>query len=142
MSMELILRLFLIASGIVIFAQVLLALAGRRLVQVYSVPWSILAVCLIITGCVIKPRNMDLYIGWPFFIFLLLCSSLALCEFFRMTEHQSDLRRKFSELSMQVSLLNEENGRIRREYVSLRGKEQKDPVKSSTDRCRDESGRI
>ncbi len=139
MSMELILRLFLIGSGIVIFIQVLLALAGRRLIESYSVPWAVLAVCLVIVGCVIQPREIGRYMSWPFFIFLLLCFSLVLCVFFRMTEHQSDLIRKFSELSIQVSLLNEENSRMRKKCAQMRGNVQKI---SESGRCTDESGRV
>jgi hypothetical protein len=125
MSMGVILQLYLIGSGICIFIQVLLALAGRRMVEAYSVPWAVLAVCLVIIGCVIQPGEISRYIGWPFFIFLLLGLSLVLRIFFRMTEHQSDLQRKFSELSMQVSLLNEENSRMRKTCARLHSQDHK-----------------
>lgn len=112
MSMELILRLYLIGGGICIIVRILMALADRRLVEAYSVPWMVLAVGLIITGCVIQPKDIEHYFGWPFFIFLLICGALVIGEFFHITEHQSDMLRRILELSMQVSLLNEENSRI------------------------------
>ena len=112
MSMELILRLFLIGEGIGIIVRILMVLADRRLVEAYSVPWMVLAVGLIITGCVIQPKDIEHYFGWSFFIVLLICGALVIGEIFHITEHQSDMLRRILELSMQVSLLNEENSRI------------------------------
>ena len=122
--MGIILRVFLCAEGVGIMFRILGALARRNMVEVYSVSWEFFAIFLILAGIVIRPMSLERYIGWPFFWVLLCFVIIAIEGMFRITEHLSEFLRKSTELEMQVSLLNEENYRLKKRLEKMRkGKE-------------------
>lgn len=123
MTMGLVLRISMILGGIIITVRILKALARRRMIEVYSVSWELFSIFLILAGILIRPVVMERYIGWPFFILLLIFAVIAIAGLLRITEHLSDLLRKSTEMEMQISLLNEENYRLKR---SLRQKDIKE----------------
>lgn len=114
MSMGLILKILLAAEGVGIIFRILQALAMRKMIEVYSVSWVFFAAFLILAGISMHPVSLEKYISWPFFILILIFFIIAIEGMFRITEHLSELMRKSSELEMQVSLLNEENYRLRK----------------------------
>lgn len=118
--MEIILRVFLCAEGVGILFRILGALARRKMVEVYSVSWEFFAIFLILAGILIHPRSLERYIGWPFFWVLLCFLIIAIEGMFRITEHLSEFLRKSTELEMQVSLLNEENYRLKKKLEKMR----------------------
>lgn len=122
MSMGLILKILLAAEGVGIIFRILQALAMRRMIEVYSVSWVFFAAFLILAGVSMHPVSLEKYISWPFFILILIFFIIAIEGMFRITEHLSELMRKSSELEMQVSLLNEENYRLRKRL--LRGQKE------------------
>lgn len=118
--MGIILRVFLCAEGIGILFRILGALARRKMVEVYSVSWEFFAIFLILAGILIHPRSLERYIGWPFFWVLLCFLIIGIEGMLRITEHLSEFLRKSTELEMQVSLLNEENYRLKKKLEKMR----------------------
>lgn len=117
MSMGIILKIMLAAEGIATVLRILQALAMRKMIEVYSVSWVFFAAFLILAGISMHPVSLEKYISWPFFFLLLIFFIIAIEGMFRITEHLSELMRKSSELEMQVSLLNEENYRLRKRLL-------------------------
>lgn len=117
MSMGIILKIVLAAEGVATVLRILQALAMRKMIEIYSVSWVFFAAFLILAGIFMHPVSLENFIGWPFFILILIFFVIAIESMFKITEHLSELMRKSTELEMQVSLLNEENYRLRKRLM-------------------------
>lgn len=115
--MGLILKIVFIAEGICIVLRILQALAMRKMTEVYSVSWVFFAVFLFLAGILMHPASLEQYISWPFFFLILAFFVIGIEGMFRIAEHLSEFMRKSAELEMQVSLLNEENYRLKKKLL-------------------------
>lgn len=114
LSSELIIKLVLIITGIVMLLIAIGSLAKRRMNESFCLAWFVVSVAVITAGIVVHPANWAEYISPAglILIFVILCGALYAAYF--VSRWISELARKNQELAIQVSLLNQENERILR----------------------------
>jgi len=114
-----IIRLVLVIIGIVLLISTIFSLAKRIMTETLCLVWGILALMFMMAGILLKPIKWTTYVstsGSIIALIALLC--LIWCLFF-ITMKLSVVRRKNQELAMQISLLNQENERIRERLDAL-----------------------
>lgn len=104
-----ILRIGLVIFGVLTLARAIYSLARRRLTENFCLMWSILAVVMVLAGCVINPVELNAYLSTQTLVLGLIGGLCLLLSVFSMTLEISTLLRKNRELAMQISLLNQEN---------------------------------
>ncbi len=120
MYAEIIIKLLLIAIGVVIFVSTVFSLARRVMTETFCIVWGVLSLMFILAGIVLRPSDWSMYISNSGSIIILIAAICIIwCAFF-MTKQLSILNRKNQELAMQISLLNQENEKILEQVASLR----------------------
>lgn len=108
----LIIKLVIIATGIVMLFITVGSLAKRKMNESFCLAWFVVSVAVIVTGCVVHPIHWNEYISTAgmILLFVILCGVLYAAYYVSLWI--SELARKNQELAIQVSLLNQENERI------------------------------
>lgn len=119
MYAEVIIRVFLIAMGVVLLVSTVFSLARRVMTETFCLVWGVLSVMLVIAGLVLQPREWSNYISTSGSIILIGAAVCIIwCAFF-MTKQLSVLNRKNQEMAMQISLLNQENEKIMEQIATI-----------------------
>ncbi|MBQ8640175.1 MAG: DUF2304 domain-containing protein [Lachnospiraceae bacterium] len=116
------LRVFLIAAGIVFLYLTIMSLAKRRMTEVFCLAWGLLSVLLVLAGILLQPSELNRFISVAGLVLALMTVSAVLCGAFFLSVRVSQLMRQTYELAIQVSLLNQENERIMGVLSELTGR--------------------
>ena len=105
----------MIATGLAILSVTVVSLAKKHLTEAFCIVWGIVAVMFICAGIVLRPAQWKIYISWSGLLLVLFGVVLVLAGAFFFSVRISVLTRQIKELTIQVSLLNQENAMILRE---------------------------
>ena len=111
------LRIFMIVIGIVIFGMTVTSLAKRHMTESFCIVWGVVALMIIIAGIVLQPAEWNRYISWSGLMLILFGVIALLAVSFYFSVRISRLTREIRELSIQISLLNQENAMILQELT-------------------------
>ena len=120
------LRIIAIVGGVLILLTTWISLAKRRLTEPFCVAWAFLSIALILAGVFLRPTEIDRYVSLAGFLLIVLVSVIFLAACYFISWQVSDLVRKNRELTMQISLLNQENERILSTLEDITGKLKQD----------------
>ena len=115
------LRIIMIATGIILFGVTLSSLARRKMTEPFCMTWGLISVIIILAGILLRPDEWTRYISATGMMFVVLIGFCVVYGAFFMSAKVSELMRRNMELAMQVSLLNHENELIRRRLEELPG---------------------
>ena len=103
------LRLFMIVIGLFILGLTIISLAKKHMTESFCIFWGIASLLSITSGVILRPTVLSSYISWDsmMIIFVSVICLLIAAMFFSV--RISKLIRQVTELSIQVSLLNQEN---------------------------------
>ena len=110
---------FMIGTGAVLLATVLLSLAKRRMTEPFCLAWGLFALLLLLAGCLLHPTELDRYISATGMLLILFLTYSVLVSAYALSRALSVLIRKNRELAVQVSILNAETERMARELYEL-----------------------
>lgn len=110
---------FMIGTGAVLLATVLLSLAKRRMTEPFCLAWGLFALLLLLAGCLLHPTELDRYISATGMLLILFLTYSVLVSAYVLSRALSVLIRKNRELAVQVSILNAETERMARELYEL-----------------------
>ena len=99
-----------------------LSLAKRKMTEPFCLAWGFFSFLMIIGGLLLRPTGLSSYISDTGLVIILLLGGLGLLAAYFISRQMSDLARKNQELTMQISLLNQENERILAVLEGLTGK--------------------
>ena len=111
------LRLFMIVVGLVILGMTVMSLARKHMTESFCIAWGIVAVMIICAGIILQPTQWNKYISWGGLLLILFGTVLLLAGAFFFSVRISMLTRQVKELAIQVSLLNQENAMLLREFT-------------------------
>lgn len=112
-----ILRYIMILFGIVIFAVTTMSLSKRRMTEPFCLAWGFFSLLLVLGGILLRPSGISSYISDVGLILILLIGGLIIVAAYWLSRQVSTQIRRNQELTMQVSLLNEEMGRLKMELA-------------------------
>lgn len=104
-----ILRIIMIATGILLFAITLSSLARRKMNESFSLTWGLVSVIFILGGLFLRPYEINKYVSVMGLLLIVIVGICVVFGAFYITGKVSELTRKNQELSIEVSLLNQEN---------------------------------
>lgn len=103
------LRIFMIAVGLAILGVTTVSLAKRHMTESFCVFWGFIAILCIIAGVTLRPTDWNRYISWSALVIIMFGVICVLTAGFFFSLRISRLIRQVTELSIHVSLLNQEN---------------------------------
>lgn len=115
LSSELIIKIVLIVTGVVMLFIAIGSLAKRKMNESFCLAWFVVSIAVIVAGCVIHPARLSEYISVPGIVLIFVIFYGVLYAAYYVSIWISELSRKNQELAIQVSLLNQENERILRQ---------------------------
>lgn len=113
-TVNLILRLITLGIGLFFMVEDFLALARRKMADLLVVSWMIISVIFIMFGIIPVLGTWTYFVSLSTGLTLLATVALILYFLFRVCYWISDLFWQNKELSLQISLLNQENEEMRR----------------------------
>ncbi len=117
-----ILRYIMMVLGVYLLGVSVLSLAKRKMTEPFCLAWGFFSFLMIIGGLLLRPTGLSSYISDTGLVIILLLGGLGLLAAYFISRQMSDLARKNQELTMQISLLNQENERILAVLEGLTGK--------------------
>ena len=114
------LRLFMIAVGLIILGMTVISLAKKHMTESFCIAWGAAAVITICGGIILRPTEWNKYISWGGLLLILFGAVFVLAGAFFFSVRVSMLTRQVKELTIQVSLLNQENEMMLRELAGDR----------------------
>ena len=112
--MDVAVKVFMVAVGIVLFAVNLVYMSKRKMRPSIGVVWSVLALIAVVAGVILRMDMLERYMSWKAVIAAMLGAAALVVGFYVSALNISELRNQSQELFMQVVLLNEENSRLRK----------------------------
>lgn len=109
MGVVILLRVFWILAGLIVFILTTVSLAKKQMTESFCIFWGIISVLLMICGIVLRPVELSRYISWSGIVIICLGVLCLLISGFYFSVRISRLIRQTTELAIQVSLLNQEN---------------------------------
>ena len=122
--MDVAVKVFMVAVGIVLFAVNLVYMGKRKMRPSIGVVWSVLALIAVVAGVILRMDMLESYMSWKAVIAAMLGAAALVVGFYVSALNISELRNQSQELFMQVVLLNEENSRLRKAAEKLEKEEQ------------------
>ena len=122
--MDVAVKVFMVAVGIVLFAVNLVYMGKRKMRPSIGVVWSVLALISVVAGVILRMDMLERYMSWNAVIAAMLGAAALVVGFYVSALNISELRNQSQELFMQVVLLNEENSRLRKAAEKLEKEEQ------------------
>lgn len=113
--MGLTVKAFMVVIGLGLFIINLFSLGRRSVSPTFGVVWSIVALLLLLLGLILRLDRLEQYMSWAAVIGILIGADTLLVGGYAISMQLSELISRNQELIMQVSLLNEENSRLRME---------------------------
>lgn len=103
------LRVFLAITGVVVFGVATVSLANKHMTESFCLFWGLVSVLFVASGIFLRPSDWNRYISWFALIIVFIGVVCLLIAGFYFSVRISRLMRQMTELSIQVSLLNQEN---------------------------------
>lgn len=107
-----VLRYVMILAGVYLLGLSVMSLAKRKMTEPFCLAWVFFSGLMILGGILLRPTGISAYISDAGLVLILLIGVLLVSATFFLSKAISELVRKNRELSMQVSLINEENRRM------------------------------
>ena len=111
--MGIVIKAALIILGIHIYTRNLFSLARRQINPTFSVAWTMMGTVVLVLGIFLKLSEVEHYISWTVAFLLIVGAYVMIFAFYAISIQISRLMRQNYELSIHVSLLNEESRRLR-----------------------------
>ena len=112
MEPGLMLQIIMILTGVYLLVRTISSLAKRRMTEPFCLTWGLVAIGIILAGCLLRPAGWNQYISYTGMVLLLLIGFCLLYGAYFISCRVSELMRQNNELAIQVSLLKEEVGRL------------------------------
>lgn len=112
MEPGLLLQIIMILTGVYLLVRTISSLAKRRMTEPFCLTWGLVAIGIILAGCLLRPAGWNQYISYTGMVLLLLIGFCLLYGAYFISCRVSELMRQNNELAIQVSLLKEEVGRL------------------------------
>lgn len=119
MEPEVLLRIIIILTGVVLFCVTLSSLAKRRMTESFCLTWGLISVIIILSGILLRPTEWTSYISGTGMILVGIVAFCVIYGAYFISIKVSELMRRNLELAMQVSLLGKENEEIRERLQEL-----------------------
>lgn len=119
MKPGLMLQIIMILTGVFLLCRTISSLARRKMTEPFCLSWGMIAVIIILAGCLLRPAGWNQYISYTGMVLLLLIGFCALYGAYFVSCRVSELMRKNNELAIQVSLLNEEREELEKKIEEL-----------------------
>ena len=117
-----ILRLFLCAIGAVLLVNVVSSLARRKMTESFALIWGVMALLCVIAGILVRPVLLNSYISAIGMILIMMAVLCVIVGAYFISLRISELMRKTQELSINVTLLYDENLRLMKQVEELTDK--------------------
>lgn len=117
-----ILRLFLCAIGAVLLVNVVSSLARRKMTESFALIWGVMALLCVIAGMLVRPVLLNSYISAIGMILIMMAVLCVIVGAYFISLRISELMRKTQELSINVTLLYDENLRLMKQVEKLTDK--------------------
>lgn len=117
-----ILRLFLCAIGAVLLVDVVSSLARRKMTESFALIWGVMALLCVIAGMLVRPVLLNSYISAIGMILIMMAVLCVIVGAYFISLRISELMRKTQELSINVTLLYDENLRLMKQVEELTDK--------------------
>ena len=114
-----ILRLFLCAIGAVLLVDVVSSLARRKMTESFALIWGVMALLCVIAGMLVRPVLLNSYISAIGMILIMMAVLCVIVGAYFISLRISELMRKTQELSINVTLLYDENLRLMKQVEEL-----------------------
>ncbi len=102
------LRIFLVAGGLILLWVSIQTLARRKMIESICLAWGFFSILLILAGILLRPMGLSRYVSFAGLIIAVLVGCIAIFVAFVISKIVSDVIRKNQELAMQISILSEE----------------------------------
>jgi len=122
MGMIDILRIIMVITGVFLFLLTLASLARRKMTESFSLTWGLISIILILSGMLLRPYGISQFISVTGLLLILIIGFSILFGAFYITSKVSELARKNQELSIQITLLNQENRMMMEKLEELTAK--------------------
>ncbi len=106
------LQIIMIATGAVLLVSAITSLAKRKMTEPLCLTWGLIAIMIMVAGIVLRPVEVNRFISWTGLVLVVLVGFCFLYGLYFMSGKISELMRKNVELSMQMSLINQEKEEI------------------------------
>ena len=117
-----ILRLFLCAIGAGLLVNVVSSLARRKMTESFALIWGVMALLCVIAGMLVRPVLLNSYISAIGMILIMMAVLCVIVGAYFISLRISELMRKTQELSINVTLLYDENLRLMKQVEELTDK--------------------
>lgn len=114
-----ILRFFLCAIGAVLLVNVVSSLARRKMTESFALIWGVMALLCVIAGILVRPVLLNSYISVIGMILIMMAVLCVIVGAYFISLRISELMRKTQELSINVTLLYDENLRLMKQVEEL-----------------------
>ena len=114
-----ILRLFLCAIGAVLLVNVVSSLARRKMTESFALIWGAMALLCVVAGMLVRPVLLNSYISAIGMILIMMAVLCVIVGAYFISLRISELMRKTQELSINVTLLYDENLRLMKQVEEL-----------------------
>ena len=114
-----ILRLFLCAIGAVLLVNVVSSLPRRNTTESFALIWGVMALLCVIAGMLVRPVLLNSYISAIGMILIMMAVLCVIVGAYFISLRISELMRKTQELSINVTLLYDENLRLMKQVEEL-----------------------
>ncbi len=104
-----VLRIIMIATGFSLLGITLSSLARRKMNESFSLTWGLVAVIFVLGGVFLRPYEINRYVSVMGLLLIVIIGICVIFGAFYITGKVSEISRKNQELSIQITLLNQEN---------------------------------
>ena len=113
------LRIIMIATGILLWIITLISLARRKMTDTFSLIWGMVSIIIILAGILLRPAGWNSYISFTGLILVLIVGFCVIYCIYFICRQLSELMRKNQELAMQLALLKKQNDDMREQLDEL-----------------------
>lgn len=134
MEPGMLMRIIMIASGVIFLCVTISSLARRKMTEPFCLTWGVISLMMILAGILLQPQEWNRYISGTGLLLILIIGFCVVYGAYFMSARVSELMRRNMELAMQVSLLNHENEEICKQLTKLSnliGQEQRENEKNT-----------
>ena len=121
-----ILRIIFILTGLFMLMLTIGSLAKRKMNESFCIAWGIVSLAIVLAGVLLDPEGWSKFLSLTGLILVLIIFFTIVYVAYFVSLVISDLMRKNNELAIQVSLLNQENEKLVREFSHLCGKDERE----------------
>lgn len=122
------LRIIMIATGVLLFGVTISSLAKRRMTEPFCMTWGLISLIIILAGILLRPDEWNRYISTKGMMFIVLIGFCVVYGIYFMSARVSELMRRNQELAMQVSLLNYEVEKMQKRLEDLCATQGQEPL--------------